>query len=534
MSEKEKNRRYALYIRVSTEEQARSKEGSIVSQGQRIQEYIRWKGYEDNAIQIMYKEEGKSGKDTNRPEYQRLQRDIQQGKVDTVICTEISRISRCTMDFLKFIELCKKHDVCFISLRELFDTSTALGEAVMTICVALAQLERKQVSERTSANVRARARRGLWNGGYIYGYHPVPNQKGYLYIDEHEAQIINFMFDQYLESGSYCIVANWLTEQGYRTREYTSRVGKFHPAGKFCKSTVIQMLQNLAYIGKLNAEGEIVDAVWESIVTQEKWEKAQSLLKKNRKISGNSKRSNKHHTYLLSSLVHCQYCGIMLENGNATGRSDTYFYYRHPGKKQTEDCPHPSNIPAKELEKMVCERVLQIMEDAALLDTITDEVMQKVNEDIKSVRERLASLDKEITDLNKKGGGLTEQLEKYTEAYILEFLTPKLKDIWDRKKMLEKSKEELVRELQDLQEQSVSPEDIRFAISSLMNEFNEMKPRQQQRVMEMLVEKVELHPKEIHVFLHAFKNLPKTEKPLKELSDGSFSGSTGCPARTRT
>lgn len=141
----------------------------------------------------------------------------------------------------------------------------------------------------------------------------------------------------------------------------------------------------------------------------------------------------------------------------------------------------------------------------------------------------MESLDKEISNLNTKGGALVEQLQNHDDIYIKEFLSPKLKDMSEQKKALVKSKEALEKELRDLEEQSFSPEDIRFTVSSLMNEFNEMTPRQQQRVMEILVEKVELYPQEVHVFLHAFKNLPENEKPPKESVTGSFSGSLGTP-----
>ena len=111
MKEK-KNKRYALYMRVSTEEQARSKEGSLTSQRQRMEEFILRR--DKNAIILLYQDE-KSAKDTDRAEFQKLLQDIKKRKVDVVVCTEISRVSRSIIDLFQFVdEYCQKYDTDFI------------------------------------------------------------------------------------------------------------------------------------------------------------------------------------------------------------------------------------------------------------------------------------------------------------------------------------------------------------------------------------------------------------------------------------
>lgn len=97
----------AVYIRVSTLEQARSKEGSLKSQRQRCLERA---GKDCDCL--VYCDQA-SAKDTNRPEYQRLLLDIKSGLINRVICTELSRISRSSADFHKFLDLCKANNVGF-------------------------------------------------------------------------------------------------------------------------------------------------------------------------------------------------------------------------------------------------------------------------------------------------------------------------------------------------------------------------------------------------------------------------------------
>lgn len=120
-----------IYIRVSSEEQARIQEGSLVSQRQRLEEYVKTqnqnkRGWGD--IVDIYCDEAKSAKDMNRPEFQRLLRDIKNGRVNLILATELSRLSRSIKDFCHVWDFLKEHKAKFISLRDQFDTTTASVE----------------------------------------------------------------------------------------------------------------------------------------------------------------------------------------------------------------------------------------------------------------------------------------------------------------------------------------------------------------------------------------------------------------------
>ena len=245
---------YGLYLRVSTQEQAQSREGSIRSQLQRLQEHLGIK--DPGSRYLVYEERGRSGKNTDRPEFQRMLDDMQKGVISAVLCTELSRVSRSVIDFHQFLEFCERHKVGLICLREQFDTTTAHGRLILGILSVFAQFEREQISERTSINMQARARRGLYNGGYLYGYHPRPGQKGYLDIDAEEAEVVRLMLDKYLELGSFCQVTNWLNARGYRTREYTTTKGKFRPGKPWSSSSVAQILQNPVISVSVGPEGK--------------------------------------------------------------------------------------------------------------------------------------------------------------------------------------------------------------------------------------------------------------------------------------
>ena len=196
--------RIGLYVRVSTEEQAENPEGSIKSQEQRLRQQIQFRNAEGNFGEVagVFIDRAKSGKDTNRPELQRLLQAIRMREITLVMVTELSRLSRSIKDFCEIWDLMRANGCEFQSLREQFDTTSAAGEMVLYTIANIAQFERRQVSERVTANLQARSQRGLYNGGIIpFGYKSIAEKKGYLAVDEDQAPIVRQAFAAFLEQG---------------------------------------------------------------------------------------------------------------------------------------------------------------------------------------------------------------------------------------------------------------------------------------------------------------------------------------------
>jgi DNA invertase Pin-like site-specific DNA recombinase len=112
----------------------------------------------------LYIDAGKSAKDQNRPQLQRLKRDIAAGRIDVVICFKLDRITRSITDFVDLWRLFGEHGGDVVSLRENFDTSPATGEAMVQLVIVFAQLERKMTAERTFSIMCVRVDRGLSKG----------------------------------------------------------------------------------------------------------------------------------------------------------------------------------------------------------------------------------------------------------------------------------------------------------------------------------------------------------------------------------
>lgn len=247
-------KRVGIYIRVSTEEQARIQDGSLVSQKNRLMEYVEFQNKRESnwgTLVDVYCDEGKSAKNMKgRPEFLRMLGDVKAGRINLIIATELSRLNRNIKDFCDVWDLLKDHNASFVTLRGNFDTTTASGEMMVFNLVNYAQYERKQTSERISANWFSRSKRGLWNGGTIpLGYDHNPKNKAELVINEEEAKTVRKIFETFLEQETVRKTQAAITELGIRNKSYTNKHGVEKGGKPFSVDTLQSLLTNKAYIG---------------------------------------------------------------------------------------------------------------------------------------------------------------------------------------------------------------------------------------------------------------------------------------------
>ena len=130
-------------------------------------------------------DEGFSGKNTKRPGFQNLSRHIKSGKIQFIIATELSRLSRSVIDFLELVRLCEHHGVAIIIIGLNIDTSSPTGKMMVVILVALAEFEREMGRVRGINNALTR----LFSDGKINGASEImglvrdPERKGHFLID---------------------------------------------------------------------------------------------------------------------------------------------------------------------------------------------------------------------------------------------------------------------------------------------------------------------------------------------------------------
>lgn len=210
-------RRAAVYIRVSTQEQAQ--EGySVGEQKERLIAYCK---AQDWLIADIYVDGGYTGSNLNRPGIQKLMAETD--KFDVVLVYKLDRLSRSQRDTLYLIEeIFLPNNVDFVSMQESFDTSSPFGKAMIGLLAVFAQLEREQIKERTKMGRIARAKAGLYHGG---GYIPIgydyDHEAGKLVINPYEAEQVRKIFEWYLSGGSLKSITDRLQDEGF-TNKYGS------------------------------------------------------------------------------------------------------------------------------------------------------------------------------------------------------------------------------------------------------------------------------------------------------------------------
>lgn len=153
--------RVAIYIRVSTNHQI--DRDSLPMQRQDLISYAKL--LLNTEQYVIFEDAGYSGKNTDRPKFQEMMKQLRNGLFTHLLVWKIDRISRNLLDFATMYQELKELGVTFISKNEQFDTSTAIGEAMLKIILIFAELERNMTSERVTATMISRASNGLWNGG---------------------------------------------------------------------------------------------------------------------------------------------------------------------------------------------------------------------------------------------------------------------------------------------------------------------------------------------------------------------------------
>ena len=122
------------------------------------------KRFTQDDVQV-YQDKGFSGKNTNRPAFQQLMSDVENGKITKIFVYRVDRFSRSIVDFGQVWKFLEDHGVQFQSITENFDTSTPLGRAMLNVIMTFAQLERETTAERVRDNYHHRFSLGAWPGG---------------------------------------------------------------------------------------------------------------------------------------------------------------------------------------------------------------------------------------------------------------------------------------------------------------------------------------------------------------------------------
>ena len=189
-----------IYIRLSREDDDKVEVSeSIVNQRSLLIQYVN-----ENNLRLVdiYIDDGYSGTNFNRPEFNRLIKDIEIGKINMIITKDMSRLGRDYIETGRYIEkYFPEHHVRYVAVTDNIDTyldntnnDIAPFKAIMNDMYA------KDISKKIKSSLRAKQKEGKWVGGRTpFGYRKDPNNKNKLIIFEEQAVIVRRIFDMCLE-----------------------------------------------------------------------------------------------------------------------------------------------------------------------------------------------------------------------------------------------------------------------------------------------------------------------------------------------
>jgi site-specific DNA recombinase len=406
----DQQRKVAFYIRVSTERQAKVEEGSLKNQEQMLRAELERRNAQRKGWGVFvesYVDEGISAKTTNRPAFQRLMRDIELGRIDTVMFTELSRLSRSLKDFLNIFEFAQRHACDLVCLKTEIDTTSPYQGLVTKILIVFSEFEREMTSHRTAINTYERSKRGLANGGQVLlGYRRDKKHKGRLLIEETEAEVVRAIFQTYAREKSIRRTTDRIKE---RFEGKSPRLKRITP------SKIYSALNNKGYVGirQINThskEGrEEVPAAWAPIVTERLFQKVQTILKSN--TSRYHRRGTQGYLYLLSGLLACGKCGQKLQGKSAYSSSGKrHRYYSH-----RSTCPEGglARIDAELAQDLVLGWLRDVASNGERFRELEAQGKERIGRQISELRQESGKLEAELTNMRKQ---IETRIQELTRA----------------------------------------------------------------------------------------------------------------------
>lgn len=462
-------RRAALYIRVSTLEQAQ--EGySVGEQRERLIAYCK---AQDWLIADIYVDGGYTGSNLNRPGIQKLMSETE--KFDVVLVYKLDRLSRSQRDTLYLIEeIFRPNKVDFVSMQESFDTSSPFGKAMIGLLAVFAQLEREQIKERTWMGRVARAKTGLHHGG---GNIPIgyDYEDGKLIVNPYEAEQVRKIYEWYLSGSSLKAITDKLQDAGY-TNKYSSYNSW---------SSVRNILENETYIGRLHFGDVVVDHAHEAIITEEQFNAAQILRGKRREQFGSHAFQSKH---VLTGLLFCGHCGGRYYLRN-TGKYSYYACYSRT--KQMKNMIKDPNCQnkiwrAQDLEPVIEEKILALLRNP------------KIAEELAAGKPKAAAPVSKNTDIERRIREIDRQIGKLMELYQQDDIPPEL--LGEKINRLYGEKTALENSIAPVEETNAMPLDlVAELITNAAEIWDFADENQKRRILQSLISRIVLTDDQVDI-----------------------------------
>ena len=495
----------AIYCRVSTDEQAEF--GYSIDEQKRLLE--EWCKANDYIIYKCYSDRGISGKNIkDRPALKELLSDAKEGKFDMVISWKINRVSRKLEDVLKIVSLLEKNNITFKSYSEPFETDTPAGRMQFQMMALIGEFERGTIAQNVKMGMIAKAKSGNWCGGRVLGYDLVPNNspeeekkgKNKLEINEKEAEIVRFIFNEYSKGKGYKAITNQINKLGYKTKK----------GNNFSVGSIRDILTNPVYIGEIrynvrqnwsekrrrniNPNPIRVKGKHEAIIDRELWDKVQLILE-----SKKGKPSRIYDgEYPLTGILRCPKCGAGMvisrtTNTLADGTKKRIAYYccGNWKNKGTSVC-NSNTIRVDKANEYVFKKIEELVSNEAMIKAVVKNINKERKDKVKPAKRLLGDIDKELEKLDKRK-------RKIFEAYEDDILTKEefqtRKDELNEKiRILEEEKKPLLNTISEDVSEEIPYEFIKDILMNFSKVLNSSVSREQQKkLLHMIISEITMN-----------------------------------------
>ena len=436
-----------LYLRLSKEDDKKGgmniadNSASIENQKALLEKYAN-----EHHINIydIYIDDGYSGTSFERPAFQRMLSDIEDGKINMVLTKDMSRLGRNDHVTLYYMECYfPEHGVRYISLLDGIDTGEDnYIDDIVPFKAIFNDYYAKDISKKITSVKRDKQKKGLFIGGKApYGYKKSSIEKNVIVIDEPAAEIVREMFQLALEGNSCREIAVILNNRNVPTPAAYANINlsvKGPYSGKWSSERVTFMLKNEVYIGSMvqgrvqkvsykskkfrklpKEQWTVVENTHEPLIDKETFQKVNALIQ-----SRNRTRSCTYD-FLLKGIIFCHECGHPLGVMNrplANGQEVLYFACRTYQRFTKNSACTCHCVKVEAVTKAVLEQVKKICQYYANqldLDEITKEARRRLKDekrrqgkDIDSSKKQLESIQLKIDKIyeDKLNGEIDEEL----------------------------------------------------------------------------------------------------------------------------
>lgn len=525
----------AMYIRLSREDGDKEESSSVTNQRNIITRFIN---ENDNFIIVdEYVDDGYTGTNFNRPAFQRMIKDIEKGKINTVITKDLSRLGRDYIDTGRYVQrYFPENRVRYIALLDGIDTLEDAGmNDIAPFKSVINDMYVKDISKKITSALKERKTAGNFLAVTApYGYKKNPENKYQLVINEEEAKVVRYIFRLYLQGNGLTKIAKILTEEeipvpGISRNIGTTRKTKLYNCWK--QTTISRILKNPVYIGnleqfkrkKVNYKSKkrvsvpkedrvICYNTHEPIIKKEDFDEVQKIITENKAFSKSTK-----HDYLFKGFLYCADCGAKLYLTYSDYAYKKYGEYRYTtvcytySKYYNQCSRHSNSIPI--LEKILIENIKKVC-NAYLNRDLEKELIEMVEKENKrnvleqEYNKKIDNIETKIEDLNLCIRNLYMDKVKnvITEKDYIELS----KNFTQERDKLINEKEELLKLSTNLKNDNNNKEEI----EKVAKEFVSLK-KPTKELLSRLIDKITISEDNIITIYFKFKELTEISQ-MKE------------------